>query len=435
MKLPLIAALFAIALPPALADETEDNGRVVVVLHNPPGDAPILGPRHAAVTIEFFFNLNHSDASRLHPKLVELARRHPLRLRIVYRPSGVSPYQSNALAIEAARRGLFHEYIAEFFKRGRPRRAGLEKLANDIGLDWKRFQAVWARNGHKQALDANLARASRFRIDSPRASLLINGEPIPRPRNDLDNLETLYDTAYMRARQILDVGYPVSELYGRILSKRMAEERIPRIPVGRVDGHNSRKPKKNAVPLTGRLDYKGPHTDGNSAAPVVIASFCRFASSHCAEQLRAIDRAMAAFSGKVRHVFKPLYDAGETPVERKIHLAAECAADQGAFWEYLRLAYVYAQQLRTDESKIRRAFTQLKLDDAQFDKCLSDERHGDRIDSQLSEAARVGVAHTPSVVIGGRIYIGRPQASNLMRLIELQLAPGMLGTWLENAGR
>ena len=130
-------------------------------------------------------------------------------------------------------------------------------------------------------------------------------------------------------------------------------------------------------------------------------------------------------------MFKPLYDPIEDPYERRVHMAAECAADQGAFWEYLEQALNYNTRLRSDESKIRQAFSNLGLDDDQFRSCLDSERHTDKVAAQLVEAVRVGVNHTPSTVVGGRIYIGKPTLSNLMKLVELELAPGMLGSWLE----
>lgn len=428
----VLAALCALASPGA----ADDSGRVVRVIHNPPGDAPILGPRYAAVTMELFFTVDNHAASTAYRLLKQLARRHPLRLRIVYRPLvySVDGTGANTMAIEAYRQGLFHEFLAAYYKNGSPRRGALDKVAEEVGIDWQRYVDARQRRTHVEALAANAARASRFSLQRSSAALLVNGEPINRVPSNIDHLEILYDTAYARARQILDLGYPVSEIYQRILRSRVADAVIPRIKVGQIDGRVRRRPKRNALPLANPLDYSGPYSTGPIDAPVVIVSFCRFASRVCRDQFHAINQTRAAFEGKVRHVFKPLYDPVEDPHERRIHLAAECAADQGAFWEYLGQAFNYNIRLRSDESKIRQAFANLNLDDKQFDECFDDERHGDKIDAQLGEASRVGVAYSPSTIIGGRIYIGKISAANLMRLVELELAPGLLGGWLESAG-
>lgn len=438
MKLAITAALALALLPASGAAEPDgDDGRVVRVIHNPPGDAPILGPRHAPVTIEFFFQLDDYNAQRLYPLLVQLARRHPLRLRLVYRPVviRVDRYGANTMAMEAFRQGRFHEFLDKYYESRNRRRSHLAEIAKDVGIDYQRYTESLRKLTHQSALAANAARASRFKLTNPKASLLINGQPIPGVRKDLETLETYYDTAYQQARELLDLGYPLGELYDRILRRRAAEEKVPRVPIGAIDGRVPRRPKKNGIPLAGTLDYDGPHSRGATAAPVVIVSFCRFASRHCGNQFNEITTAMAAFEGEVRHVFKPLYDPEKDPHERRAHLAAECAADQGAFWEFVALVYGYQSQLRSgDDSVLKRAFGGLDLDDRQFEACLADERHAARVDAQLAEAARVGVRYSPSTIIGGRIYIGRPQLSHLIRLLELELAPGLLGGWLDGPG-
>ena len=435
--LALTALLLLLLAPPAPAHSANpDQGRVVRVLHNPPGDAPILGPRYAPVTIEFFFQLEDYNARRLYPLLIELARRHPLRLRIVYRPVviRVDRYGANTMAMEAFRQGRFHPFLEKYYDTRSRHRSQLEDLAKEVGIDVARYETAMRTREHEPALFGNAARASRFNLDNPKASLLINGQPVPRVRNDLDTLETYYDTAYQRAAELLAQGYPVGELYDAILRQRAAAEKVPRVPIGAIDGRVQRRPKRNGIPLSGPLDYDGPHSRGPSRAPVVIVSFCRFTSRHCANQLREITTAMSAFDGEIRHVFKPHYDPEEDPHERRVHLAAECAADQGAFWEFVGLAYGYGARLRSDEGKLKEAFASLDLDNRQFEACLADERHAGRVDAQLAEASRVGVKHSPSTVIGGRIYIGRPQLSHLIRLLELELAPGVLGGWLDRPG-
>lgn len=425
-----IAAALVLALLPSRA---EAEGRVVRVFHNPPGDAPILGPRYAPVTIELFFQLEDYNARRLYPLLIQLARRHPLRLRLVYRPvSHVGRHGAGTMAMEAFRQGRFHEFLAAYYDSRSRRRSDLEAIAEEVGIDVQRYAESLQDLTHQAALAANAARAKRFKLENPKAALLVNGRAIPRVRTDLDTLETYYDTAYEEASEILDLGCPVSELYPRILARRAASQNVPRVPIGAVDGNRSRRPRKNGAPLAGRLDYGGPHSRGSSAASVVIVSFCQFTSRNCASQFSEITTAMSAFEGQIRHVFKPLYDPEKDPHERRVHLAAECAADQGAFWAFLSLAYGYQSQLRRgDDSVLKRAFAALYLDDRRFEACLADERHGARVDAQLAEAARVGVEYSPSTVIGGRIYIGLPQLQHLIQLCELELAPGLLGGWLD----
>lgn len=87
-------------------------------------------------------------------------------------------------------------------------------------------------------------------------------------------------------------------------------------------------------------------------------------------------------------------------------LATECAGDQGAWWEF-HDAYLLEGQARS----FTRAGTlelaqRAGLDLAQFEVCLDNETHAQRIIQMQQQGVAAGVRGTPTLTVNGRI-VGR----------------------------
>jgi protein-disulfide isomerase len=98
--------------------------------------------------------------------------------------------------------------------------------------------------------------------------------------------------------------------------------------------------------------------------------------------------------------------------------AAECAGEQGKFWEYSDLLFldqkVYARQ---DLDTYAGA---LSLDMDRFDACLDDGRMKGRIQADLEEAGRVGVKATPTLVVNGHLIEGLPSPDQFATMLAVE---------------
>lgn len=144
-------------------------------------------------------------------------------------------------------------------------------------------------------------------------------------------------------------------------------------------------------------------------APVAIIEYSDFGCSHCAafasnqgKQLRAEYEA----TGKVRFEFKHFIIGGE--VTRGAALAAECAADQGKFWDYHDV--LFARQGASSDpfnrSALKQYAVQLGLDATQFNQCLDSNQHLEKVSRDSSEARNRGVNATPTFFINGQKFEG-----------------------------
>ena len=159
--------------------------------------------------------------------------------------------------------------------------------------------------------------------------------------------------------------------------------------------------------------YLGPED-----APIVIVEFsdfrCSFCGRHFAQTLQPL---MANYDGMIRYVFRDF--AGLGPESVNASLAANCAYDQGMFWEYHAQLFENQQILGTDF--YYQVATELELDSDAFAVCYEERQYdgeiaADRLDGQLG-----GVNGTPGFFINGIFVSGAQPYGLFEQIIEREL--------------
>jgi NhaA family Na+:H+ antiporter len=100
-------------------------------------------------------------------------------------------------------------------------------------------------------------------------------------------------------------------------------------------------------------------------------------------------------SGKVTYAYRSMPLANTHPRALRAAAAAECADEQGRFWE-MRAA-LFTRQTLEDPDLVDSA-AQLGLDVSRFNICV--ERPGRRFQDQLDEAKRLGISSVPTFLVG-----------------------------------
>jgi len=147
---------------------------------------------------------------------------------------------------------------------------------------------------------------------------------------------------------------------------------------------------------------------GDSNAPITMIEFSDFQCPFCArfftETLPLIQKNYID-TGKVKFVYRdfPLPDIHQNAIPAAI--AAECADEQGMFWEYHDKIFenqILWQDL--DNQNVVRTFEQfaeeLGLDTNTFNTCLESAKYLEEVQNDLNEGVSYGVAGTPGFFIG-----------------------------------
>jgi len=146
---------------------------------------------------------------------------------------------------------------------------------------------------------------------------------------------------------------------------------------------------------------------GSTSAPYMVLEFADLECPSCAASFpKLLDLAKA--NPDVRVLFKhyPISSICNSEVQGERHknacdaaVAAECAGDQGRFWDLTRL--MFANQRDLDEAGRRFMAKQVALDMTAFEACLARPEIALGVRMDVAHAAEVGVHATPSIYVKG----------------------------------
>jgi protein-disulfide isomerase len=100
--------------------------------------------------------------------------------------------------------------------------------------------------------------------------------------------------------------------------------------------------------------------------------------------------------------------------------AAECANEQGKFWEFTDIMYANQDSLSSDY--YGQVADQLKLNRNKFDDCVKTKKYQSVIDADAATGRTAGVNGTPATFIDGQLISGAVPIDTFTQLIDAALA-------------
>jgi len=174
---------------------------------------------------------------------------------------------------------------------------------------------------------------------------------------------------------------------------------------------------------------------GNPDAPITIVEFSDFQCPFCAKfhsttlpQLEAnyID------SGKVKFVYRDFPIQSIHPNAVPAAFAAECADEQGMFWEYHDLVFENQKKWQGLSGSVmidtfEQYALELGLNTSDFNTCFESGKYVDEVTKDLQDGASYGITGTPGFFIGndelGYVkIIGAQPYAVFQQVIEDQIA-------------
>lgn len=211
----------------------------------------------------------------------------------------------------------------------------------------------------------------------------------------------------------LTVGLSFGFIAGRWSVRALAQQakavaQQPRTAASEARGH--RQPEVVDVAYRGR-PYWGP-----ADAAVVVLEFTDYQCPYCARFFRqTYPQVVAEYGDRVRYVVRNFPLTGIHPYAAKAAEAAECAADQGRFWEYRDI--LFQRQTALDVPSLKRYGAELGLGE-EFEQCLDSGRKTEIVSADLQDGRRYGVRGTPTFFVNGRMLAGAKPFPVVQSLIE-----------------
>jgi len=167
-------------------------------------------------------------------------------------------------------------------------------------------------------------------------------------------------------------------------------------------------PSRPSTPQIFQVSLDDDPVKGDPNAPVTIVEFsdfqCPFCSRFFIQTLPALQENYID-TGKVKLVYRDFPIDSLHPNARPVHIAAECADEQGKFWEYHDVLFEnQAQWNRLSSSdlssQLNQYATSMGLNSASFDSCLSSQSIANEVNADYLQAAQYGASGTPTFFIG-----------------------------------
>jgi protein-disulfide isomerase len=159
---------------------------------------------------------------------------------------------------------------------------------------------------------------------------------------------------------------------------------------------------------------------GSATAPLVIEEWADYQCPACRmlalDAMPAINDLIAAGQVRVEYRYKTFL--GQESVWAAA--AAECANEQGRFWEFNQRLYQEQRarnQGRFSRDNLKQYGAAVGLDSAPFNACVDSGRYEAAVRAENDRGAQLGVSSTPTLFLNGQPLSGAPTGPQLREIV------------------
>ena len=157
---------------------------------------------------------------------------------------------------------------------------------------------------------------------------------------------------------------------------------------------------------------------GLASAPIEMIEFSDFQCPYCLRANPVVDQVLGTYGDRIHFVYRN-YPLPNHPNARPAAEAAQCANEQGTFWQYHDRLFANPAQL--SDADLKQSASQLGLDSAKFNACFDGHKYKAAIDADIQAADELGVSGTPAFFINGRSITGAQPFEEFKRVIDEEL--------------
>ena len=160
---------------------------------------------------------------------------------------------------------------------------------------------------------------------------------------------------------------------------------------------------------------------GDEDAPVTIVEWsdfeCPFCERFYQQTLPSIEEEYIK-TGKVKLVYRDFPLSFHANAQKAAE-AAECAGEQGKYWEMHNL--LFGQGVQGGVAGFKQYAKTLGLNGAKFDTCLDSGAMAAEVQKDMSDGAAAGIQGTPGFLINGKLVSGAQPFSVFKQVIDAEL--------------
>ncbi|HBU27725.1 TPA: hypothetical protein DEB00_01245 [Candidatus Uhrbacteria bacterium] len=143
---------------------------------------------------------------------------------------------------------------------------------------------------------------------------------------------------------------------------------------------------------------------GSEDAHITLVEYGDYSCPLCKTLETDLVTLLTEAPGQRRLIWKDAPNVQAHPDAFTLAMAARCAQDQGAFWEFHDVLFSSLVVLHADQ--LQSSAENLGLDGDLFSTCMSSNNTRPIVQHTLEEAIALGITSTPTLYINGHLYTG-----------------------------
>lgn len=173
-------------------------------------------------------------------------------------------------------------------------------------------------------------------------------------------------------------------------------------------------PKKQYPPVPEERLALDPFL-GTENAPITIIEYGDYACPGCKlwHNAGVLDEILELYNGQVKFIWRD--NAHISSASRTAANAAQCAYDQGKFWEYHDL--LFENPIGFSDEGLKSYALMLGLDSEIFNTCVDQGLYMNKVVHSMNLAGEYGLSVTPAFLVNEEVIIGPPPTSYLSEII------------------
>lgn len=219
-----------------------------------------------------------------------------------------------------------------------------------------------------------------------------------------DEIKAFYEKYKERIPQNYTYDTVKPQLTAMLVREKEEAKRSDLIKKLTAEKGNSIELKEPEPPVVS-INTAGYPFKGAEKASVTLVEFADYQCPHCFHAYSTIKKMWPKFEKNVKLVYID-YPINHSGISTVVAEGAFCAAKQNKYWEYHSMAFEKQKELKKDSPE--KFAKELKLNEAEFSKCLADQASKDAVANAKREGDRIGVTGTPALFVNGkRVNISR----------------------------
>lgn len=153
------------------------------------------------------------------------------------------------------------------------------------------------------------------------------------------------------------------------------------------------------IPLVADVATTDDPSFGKPRAKLTIVEFADFECPYSKESSSVVRELSLKYKDQINFIYRDFPLDTIHKYARASAIAAECAAQQGKFWQYHDKLFAASPTL--DEETLQTAALQVGLDQEIFSSCLTRRDIQDEVQADYEDGLRAGIRGTPTFFVNG----------------------------------